>query len=297
MKRTKRKTLTLLGVTLVLLCTLMLSGFTRAPRVSYSGVKRINDKNVNNYSNVGVKIGATTLSDKALLIHDTTYVTLRSFSDALAKVDISYNPWQRQASVLGEGLLLTATDGAYVVEANGRTLFAMTPVVIMNDGKMYVPVRTLAKAYGVSVAWDDATRSVSIKGNVKYLEHADSFYDKDELYWLSRIISAESRGEPLLGQIAVGNVVLNRVDSPLYPSTIYGVIFDRKHGVQFSPVLDGSIYQQPTYSSGIAAKIALEGFTLSDDALFFLEPRIAQSNWIVLNRTYLFTIGNHDFYA
>ena len=237
------------------------------------------------------------LSDKALLIHDTTYVTLRSFSDALAKVDISYNPWQRQASVLGEGLLLTATDGTYVVEANGRTLFAMTHVVIMNDGKMYVPVRTLAKAYGVSVEWEDATRTVTIKGNVNYLEHADTFYDKDELYWLSRIISAESRGEPLLGQIAVGNVVQNRVKSPLYPSTIYGVIFDRKYGVQFSPVLDGSIYRAPTYSSQMAAKIALEGYSISDKMLFFLQPRIAQSNWIVNNRTYLFTIGNHDFYA
>ena len=297
MKKTTRKTFALLGAALMILCTLMLSGFTRANGVNYAGVKKINDKNVNNYSNVGVKIGATTLSDKALLIHDTTYVTLRSFTDALAKADISYNPWQRQASVLAEGLLLTATDGAYVVEANGRTLFAMTPVVIMSDGKMYVPVRTLAKAYGVSVAWENATRTVSIKGNVNYLEDADTYYDKDEVYWLSRIISAESRGEPLLGQIAVGNVVLNRVKSSAYPSTIYGVIFDRKHGVQFSPVLDGSVYQSPTYSSQVAAKIALEGFTLSDDALFFLQPRIAQSNWIVLNRTYLFTIGNHDFYA
>ena len=297
MKKTTRKTFALLGATLMILCTLMLSGFTRANGVNYAGVKKINDKNVNNYSNVGVKIGATTLSDKALLIHDTTYVTLRSFTDALTKADISYNPWQRQASVLAEGLLLTATDGAYVVEANGRTLFAMTPVVIMSDGKMYVPVRTLAKAYGVSVAWENATRTVSIKGNVNYLEDADTYYDKDEVYWLSRLISAESRGEPLLGQIAVGNVVLNRVKSSAYPSTIYGVIFDRKHGVQFSPVLDGSVYQSPTYSSQVAAKIALEGFTLSDDALFFLQPRIAQSNWIVLNRTYLFTIGNHDFYA
>ena len=262
MKKTTRKTFALLGATLMILCTLMLSGFTRANGVNYAGVKKINDKNVNNYSNVGVKIGATTLSDKALLIHDTTYVTLRSFTDALTKADISYNPWQRQASVLAEGLLLTATDGAYVVEANGRTLFAMTPVVIMSDGKMYVPVRTLAKAYGVSVAWENATRTVSIKGNVNYLEDADTYYDKDEVYWLSRIISAESRGEPLLGQIAVGNVVLNRVKSSAYPSTIYGVIFDRKHGVQFSPVLDGSVYQSPTYSSQVAAKIALEGFIL-----------------------------------
>ena len=100
----------------------------------------------------------------------------------------------------------------------------------------------------------------------------------------------------MLGQIAVGNVVMNRVRHRDYPHTIYGVIFDRKYGVQFSPVLDGSIYQTPTYSSTLSAKIVLEGFSLSEDALFFLAPKIAQSDWIVNHRTYLFTVGNHDFY-
>lgn len=49
-----------------------------------------------------------------------------------------------------------------------------------------------------------------------------------DLYWLSRIISAESRGESLKGQIAVGNVVLNRVEEDDFPDTIPAVIFDRK---------------------------------------------------------------------
>ncbi len=296
MKKYKRKILPLILAAVLLLSTFMLSSYVRAPRVQYSGTKPIGDKNVNNYENISVNVAGTMLSDKALLIHDTTYVTLRSFSDALTDVEISYNAWQRKADVYAEGLLLTATDGAYVVEANGRTLFAMTPVVIMNNGKMYVPVRTLAKAYGVSVEWENASRTVTIRGAVNFLENAETYYDKDELYWLSRIISAESRGEVLLGQIAVGNVVMNRVRSKDYPSTIYGVIFDRKYGVQFSPVLDGSIYQSPTYLSTLSAKIVLEGFSVSEDALFFLAPRIAQSNWIVENRTYLFSIGNHDFY-
>lgn len=258
--------------------------------------QKISDKNVSHYPKVGVDIGGVMLSDSALLIHDTTYVTLRSFSDRLTSADIDYSRWTRTATVVAGGLVLTASDGAYVVEANGRALFSMTPVVIMSDGKMYIPVRTLAKAYGVSVAWEDATRSVRIQGNANFLSHADAYYDASELYWLSRIIHAESRGEPLLGQIAVGNVVQNRVRSSDYPSTIYGVIFDRKYGVQFSPVLDGSIYLTPSYSSTLAAKIVLEGFSLHDGILFFLAPRIATSNWIVNNRTYRFTIGQHDFY-
>ena len=260
------------------------------------GVKKINDKRVDHYGSVGVNVNGVMLSDRALLIHDTTYVTLRSFSDALTSATISYNRYQRTAEVVAQGLVLTATDGAYVVEANGRTLFAMTPVVIMSDGKMYVPIRTLAKAYGVSVEWHEGSRSVSIRGSASFLTHADRYYNPDELYWLSRIVHAESRGESLLGQIAVGNVVLNRKRSGAYPNTVYGVIFDRKYGVQFSPVLDGSIYLTPSYTSTLAAKIALEGYSVSPDVLFFLAPRTATSDWIVKNRTYLFTIGGHDFY-
>ncbi len=297
MKDKKKKAFAIVLSALLIFSSLMLSSFARAPRQNLSGTKPIKDKNVNNYEHIPVNIAGNDLSDKAVLINDTTYVTLRSFSDALADVKISYNAWQRKAEVVAGGLLLTATDGAYVVEANGRALFSMTPVVIMSNGKMYVPVRTLAKAYGVSVLWESATRTVKIRGAFSPLESAETFYDKDELYWLSRIINAESRGEPMLGQIAVGNVVMNRVEHRDYPSSIYGVIFDRKHGVQFSPILDGSIYQSPTYSSTLSAKIVLEGFTLSEDALFFLAPKIAQSNWIIKNRPYLFTIGNHDFYA
>ena len=62
------------------------------------------------------------------------------------------------------------------------------------------------------------------------------------------------------GQIAVGNVVLNRMRHKSYPNTIYGVIFDRKHGTQFSPVSYGTIYNPPASSSVIAAKMCLEGF-------------------------------------
>lgn len=295
MKRLFRK----LAIMSIVICIMMASTGVGASATSYKrelGAKKISDKRVDHYGSVGVSVNGVMLSNDALLIHDTTYVTLRAFSDALTRADIAYNRWSRSASVVAQGLVLTATDGAYVVEANGRTLFAMTPVVIMSDGKMYVPIRTLAKAYGVSVEWNEGTRSVTIRGSAKFLTHADQYYNPDELYWLSRIINAESRGEPLLGQIAVGNVVLNRKRSTSYPNTVYGVIFDRKYGVQFSPVLDGSIYLEPSYSSTLAAKIALEGYSLSGEMLFFLAPRTASSDWIVKNRTYLFTIGGHDFY-
>ena len=67
----------------------------------------------------------------------------------------------------------------------------------------------------------------------KKMVKADSAYDYEDLYWLSRIISAEAKGEGFTGQIGVGTVVLNRVRSSQFPNTIYGVIFDRKNGTQY----------------------------------------------------------------
>ena len=77
--------------------------------------KKISDKNVSHYPKVGVDVGGVMLSDSALLIHDTTYVTLRAFSDSLTSADIDYSRWTRTATVVTGGLVLTASDGAYVV--------------------------------------------------------------------------------------------------------------------------------------------------------------------------------------
>ena len=98
------------------------------------------------------------------------------------------------------------------------------------------------------------------------------------------------------GKIAVGNVVLNRVRSSAYPGTIYGVIFDNRYGIQFAPVANGTIYNTPTVDSIIAAKICLEGYSLSSDILYFVNPQKAPNSWIANNRPYSFTIGNHAFF-
>ena len=121
-------------------------------------------------------------------------------------------------------------------------------------------------------------------------------YENDHIYWLSRIINAESESEPFKGKVAVGNVVLNRVKSLEFPNSIYGVIFDKKYGVQFEPTINGSIYNTPTHQSVSAAKRALNGENNIGSCLYFLNPKIASSFWIVNNRQYYTTISNHDFY-
>ena len=254
----------------------------------------VRNKNLGSYSRIKVSVGGINLSVDGFVANGITYIPFRAASNTISGSKYSYNSSSKSSTLTASGLEFTATDGCYVSYANGRALFSMSPNVIMSDGRLYIPADVFAKAIGMTVSTGNG--STQITGRFNPILHASKFYREDEVLWLARIIHAESKGEPLLGQIAVGNVVLNRVGSAYYPNTIYGVIFDRKYGVQFSPILDGSIYNTPSYNSTLAAKICLEGYDVSEGAFFFLNLDLATSSWIPRTREYAFTIGNHDFY-
>ena len=239
--------------------------------------------------------GGEVLQGECVIIDSITYVPLRSFCNLLADCRFTWDGKTGTATVKTEDLTLTVQNNALYIVANGHYFYTVGRVMNLG-GHMYVPIRPLVRAFDEELTWNAKARAVELTTVTPTREVKKASYNADDLYWLSRIISAEAKGESLKGQIAVGNVVLNRVRSTSYPNTIYGVIFDRKHGTQFSPVSFGTIYQKPSESSVIAAKICLEGYTLSDSILFFMNPRLATNNWISKNRPYAFTIGNHDFY-
>lgn len=228
------------------------------------------------------------------LLGESTYVPLREFCAALADCSISWDDARREATITCKGLSMTIPNKGEYFIANGRCLFFARGVYSSN-GHLYLPVRALAKAFGATVTWNPGSMTVSVTPGTPILS-ADNYYGTEDLHWLSRLISAESKGEPLLGQIAVGNVVLNRVHSGRYPNTIYDVIFDMQYGVQFEPVENKMIYNDPDPLSVLAAKICLEGYQVADNSLYFLNERIAKSKWIVNHCSYVMTIGNHTFY-
>ena len=261
-------------------------------------VSRVYNKDTGAYERLSLVHNGRNVSSDARLINGEPYVSVRSFIGEIAPdMRVSYSAAARTLNVRGTGFEMDVIDGGNVIYANGRTLFSITPSAVMSNGSMYAPIGSIAKALGLVSSYDAVGGSVSLSGRVTPILHGSRFYAEDAVYWLSRIISAESRGESLLGQIAVGSVVMNRVAYPSYPSTIWGVIFDKKYGVQFSPIIDGSIYATPAASAVVAAKICLEGFNVNRSALFFLYPRASTSSWIPNNRQYLFSIGKHDFYA
>ena len=239
--------------------------------------------------------GKQILKGEAVIINSTTYVPLRKFSELAGADKVSWNDKTKTAAVTIDGRDVYITDGGLYVHSEGRFFFTVERIMNIGD-RLYVPIRPIAASLGIAVEWNASLRRVILTSHKEAFINGKSYYNSDDLYWLARIISAEAKGESLRGKIAVGNVVLNRVRSSSYPNTIYGVIFDKKGGTQFSPVSYGTIYQTPTEESVIAAKICLEGYSLSDRILFFMNPRIATNNWIERNRPYAFTIGNHRFY-
>ena len=114
-----------------------------------------------------------------------------------------------------------------------------------------------------------------------------------ELALLARLISAEARGEPYAGQVAVGAVVLNRVEHPSFPNTISEVIFQPG---AFSCMLDGQWDEPVSESAYAAARDALNGSDPSGGAIYYFNPATATSAWI-WSRPELLTIGNHRFCA
>lgn len=116
-------------------------------------------------------------------------------------------------------------------------------------------------------------------------------YSSSDLELLARCVSAEARGEPYQGQVAVAAVILNRVDSASFPGSIAGVVYQPG---AFSSVNDGQINMEPTASARNAAQEALNGFDPSYGSIYFYNPAKSTSKWI-FSRPTVITIGSHVF--
>jgi N-acetylmuramoyl-L-alanine amidase len=108
---------------------------------------------------------------------------------------------------------------------------------------------------------------------------------------LAKVISAEARGEPYNGQVAVGAVILNRVNHPSFPNSIAGVVYEPG---AFTCMVDGQIDQPVSDSAYRAAQDALNGVDPSGGAIYYFNPSTATSAWI-WSRPLITVIGNHRF--
>lgn len=113
----------------------------------------------------------------------------------------------------------------------------------------------------------------------------------NSLSLLARVISAEARGEPYAGQVAVGAVILNRVEHPSFPSSISGVVYQPG---AFTCMDDGQFNEPVADSAYRAAQDALNGTDPSSGAIYYFNPATATSSWI-WSRPLITVIGKHRF--
>ncbi len=243
------------------------------------------------------KDGRRVLAGEVADIGGTVYVPVARFASLFGDFSTTYTESTETFTLRGPSLSLTVRVGDPYITVNDRIFYTVTPVLSLG-GWIFAPLPAMTKAMGSTVTIRAGYYEAYIQtGDPTAVATAAEVYDSTDLYWLSRIISAEARGEPLRGQIAVGTVVLNRTRSSSFPNTVKEVVFDRKYGTQFAPVSNGTIYNTPTASAILAAKMCLEGYSVSSNALYFFNPAVSPTNWISRNRPYLFTIGNHKFYG
>lgn len=187
----------------------------------------------------------------------------------------------------GENLQLQATVGKAYFSVNQQYYYVPT-LVVEQAGALFLPAETLAQSLGCSLTQEgEGTLTLQKTGELP----TPPTYPEEDLYWLSRAIYSESGNQPMAGRIAVGTVILNRVEDPTFPDTIKEVIFAPR---QFSPVANGTIYLTPDEDSVIAAKLCLDGAREAEECLYFNVTSMV--SWADRSRTYVCTIGDHNFY-
>ena len=238
------------------------------------------------------------LSARAYLSGETVFLPPEAVC-AAAGLSMSWSEDNGTLTLSFPGAVLTGLKGSGYFEADGRYIYAPDGWLVKGN-VLYLPSDAIERLFGVSVSVSakrdrlelSTDKLAVISGGANYYELN---YDAELLYWLPQVINAEAKFEPLAGQIGVGNVVMNRLSSPDFPDTIFEVIYDTEHTIQFEPISTGGIFQEPTEQAIIAAYLCLEGYSTVDDCLYFVNPEFG-SGWFDSSLELVETIGHHNFY-
>ena len=215
-----------------------------------------------------------------------------------AGLETEWSGDEKSFSFRAASLRLAGEAGTGYLKKKKKNVYAPEGWLI-HAGELYLSERALDKLFSLSSARDEAGLHLDF-ADFEPLKGGDNYYElnypEEELYWLSHIISAEARFEPLAGQIAVGNVVMNRVMSEDFPDTVFEVIYDTEHVIQFEPVALGGIREDPSEQAVIASYLVLEGASTVGDCLYFVNPEFG-SYWFDSALELQAVIGHHNFYT
>ena len=232
------------------------------------------------------------LSCRGYQIGEDTYVSLETIAGLIGyDAAADFNSETNTLTITVADIEITVNAGQDYMTANGRCLYLPGGYVSI-DGNAVFPLDIVMKIFNLDAVFDTEIGAYDLSTvNKSIITSGDEFYNADDLYWLSRVITAEAGNQPFVGQIAVGNVVLNRVASPRFAGTVQDVIFQEG---QFDPVRNGSIYCTPFNSCITAAKLALEGRNVVGNALYFQQSRGGDMSHY---GSFVTQIGAHYFFA
>lgn len=152
-------------------------------------------------------------------------------------------------------------------------------------------VRQFQKSVGITADGIAGRKTLLYLGLGDSTTTSSGAYSSSDIYLLAKVIAAEARGESYTGQVAVGAVVLNRVDSSSFPDTVAGVVYQKG---AFSAVTDSNWSVAPDATSRKAAQDAINGWDPSGGALYYYNPAKTSNRWI-RTRPVITTIGAHVF--
>lgn len=199
---------------------------------------------------------------------------------------------------LGDRLLSKGSNGPEVTELQKRLAqlgYPADPLDGKFGSKTQTAVRKFQQDHGLKV--DGMAGTATISELKRLTSESTTASGKPvgsknvDINLLARCVSAEARGEPYKGQVAVAAVILNRLEDPAYPNTVADIVYQPR---AFSSVDDGQINQPPTASSLKAAQEAVNGSDPSQGAVFFFNPA-KTSNKYIWSRPQILQIGNHIF--
>ena len=161
----------------------------------------------------------------------------------------------------------------------------------INGPKTIAAVKKFQKRYGLTQDGIVGPLTAAKMGLSVSSSTSSKNYNSNDRYLLAKVIYAEARGESYTGQVAIGAVVLNRVEDSRFPNTIAGVIYQPW---AFTAVNDGQINLEPNQTAYNAARDAMNGWDPTYGCLYYYNPRTATSKWIY-SRQQVVTIGSHVF--
>jgi len=157
--------------------------------------------------------------------------------------------------------------------------------------KTLAAVKSFQKKNGLTVDGIAGTKTLNAMGITSSSNSSSTTSNSSNVNLLAHLIYGEARGEPYIGQVAVGAVIMNRVKSSSFPNTIAGVIYQKG---AFDAVTDGQINMSPDSTAKKAAQDAINGWDPSYGAIYYFNPATATNKWI-WSRPLTVTIGKHRF--